>query len=212
MNFSPGIRELDLAADLASAMMRYKIEPVVVLVAGDSRTQLRRHPLPTENRIHEYALAAVCGRRQGLIASVTRSVSLRPLSSSLADRHDAAAFVDAIAISSSRSGISLEEILNRIKQAYADRGFANEWQMHHQGGITGYYTRAALAKPGAHQVLKPGMVVAWNPSVQGTKTEDTCLVSTDHPEIMTLSASRWPIREYWMPPFVIKRPEILVRA
>ncbi len=210
-SFSSGIRELDLAAELNAALIRRNIEPVVTLVAGDERTKLRRHPLPTDNRIQRYALAAVCGRRHGLIASVTRSVSFVPLSEKVAARHDCAAYVDAIAISSTKPGNTLGEVLERMQRAYADRGFADEWQLHHQGGITGYYTRASLAKPGLSDLLQPGMAIAWNPSVHGTKTEDTCLLGKEKAQILTMSPEHWPTKDYTTPDGIIKRPEIFVR-
>ncbi len=210
-SFDPGIREMDLAARLHEALMSRGIEPVVTLVAGDDRTKLRRHPLPTHNRIQRYALAAVCGRRQGLIASVTRSVSFNPLSADLARRHDASAAVDAIAISNTKSGRTLGFVLDQIQQGYADCGFAGEWKLHHQGGITGYYTRALLAKPKSTVALEAGMAIAWNPSVAGTKTEDTCLVGDEGATILTLSSDDWPTKLHQTSSGVVERPSILVR-
>ena len=53
---------------------------------------------------------------------------------------------------------------------------------------------------------------AWNPSITGTKTEDTALVDGDRLEVLTACSSSWPtipVAARGTPTY--KRPGILVR-
>ena len=62
---------------------------------------------------------------------------------------------------------------------YAETGFAEEWQLHHQGGLAGYEPREILARPGENTLAAPRMAFAWNPSAPGVKSEDTFLLLPD---------------------------------
>ena len=52
-----------------------------------------------------------------------------------------------------------------------------EWHRHHPGGLTGLQPREFPADPGSTVELAEGMAVAWNPSGEGWKTEDTSIVT-----------------------------------
>ena len=209
--FEPGESEFAVAGRLARAFWDRGAEPIVLLVAGDERTRLRRHPVPTEQCIDHYGLLVACGRRQGLVASATRSVAFGSLPDDLRQRQEASGYVDAVAIAHSRPGVALADVFSRIQQAYGERGFPGEWEQHHQGGVGGYGSRTQLALPSAHGVLRAGMTVAWNPTVMGTKSEDTCLVREDGPEVLGVKAGSWPTTEHRIDGLTLARPDVLVR-
>ena len=48
--------------------------------------------------------------------------------------------------------------------------------MHHQGGVTGYAPREVKVVPGMTMSLRRNMALAWNPSVTGSKSEDTIII------------------------------------
>jgi antitoxin VapB len=76
--------------------------------------------------------------------------------------------------------------------AYAASGFPGEERHHHQGGATGYRSREWVAHPGSQDVPALPQAFAWNPTVAGTKLEETCLVHADgRVEILTPSPG-WP--------------------
>lgn len=207
----PGESEFEIAGRVSQTLLSAGIEPIVNLVAGDERAQLRRHPLPTWHSVAKLAMLVVCGRRRGLITSVTRSVFFGSLPSWLRARQEAVAYVDATALASSIPGMTLAGVLAKMQGAYAERGFPEEWRLHHQGGLTGYASRMTLAKPVATQVLQPGMAVAWNPTIAGVKSEDTCLVSTKGPVILSAAAGDWPYlsveagEQNWQRPWILER-------
>ncbi len=209
--FAPGESEFAVAGRLARAFWERGAEPIVLLVAGDGRAMLRRHPVPTDQGIEHYGLLVACGRRQGLVASATRSVAFGRLPDDLRERQAASGYVDAVAIAHSRPGVALTDLFARIQQAYEERGFPGEWERHHQGGVGGYGSRTRLAIPSSDAVLRAGMTVAWNPTVMGAKSEDTCLVREDWPEILGVKAGTWPTTEHRVAGLTLPRPDILAR-
>jgi Xaa-Pro aminopeptidase len=203
----PGMTEYDIAARVALECAERDILPLVDLVAADDRISKYRHPLPTDNKLRRTLLVALTGRRHGLHASVTRMVSLEQPDADLSARHEAVMRVDARAILESSPGASLGEVLTREIEQYGLEGFAEEWHLHHQGGLTGYAGREVFAVPGSPYVLKEDQVVAWNPSITRVKSEDTVLVSGGQPEILTRDPE-WPEQETALPQGAITRPSL----
>ena len=140
----------------------------------------------------------VTGRRQGLHASLTRMVSFEEPDAELVSRHRAVARIDARLILESQSGNRLNAVLGSGLDQYAEEGFPEEWKLHHQGGLTGYGGREIFATPRAEHRLEANQVVAWNPSITRVKSEDTVLIGTKGPEVLTMSDS-WPLRTVGLP-------------
>lgn len=207
----PGQREHDVAARVVHACAARGIQPLVVLVAGDRRISQYRHPAPTESTWQHALLVALTGRRMGLHASLTRMVSARPPDAALAARFGAVQRVDAAMLLASRPGATLGDVLARAQVEYADVGFPSEWELHHQGGLTGYAGRERFAVPGEHHVLREAQVVAWNPSITSVKSEDTVLVTTHGPEVLT-ATDRWPRDLVRVAEGAVERPALAVSA
>jgi antitoxin VapB len=202
---NPGQTEYQIAAILAAEAEAQGVQAVVNLIATDERIFSFRHPLPTAKKLERYAMLILCGRKNGLICSITRLVHFGPLPDELKRKAEACARVDAAFINSTRPGRSLGDIFDIIIKAYSDTGYADEWHKHHQGGACGYEPREYLAVPGSPERVALGQVYAWNPSITGYKSEDTMLVGENHNEIL-------PARPAW-PEIVIEgiaRPSILV--
>jgi Xaa-Pro aminopeptidase len=182
----PEWSELYAAGALAEHLHDGGLVPHVVLVAGEARQPIHRHPLPTEATLGRHALLAVTAERDGLFASLTRLVSFGPPPPQLARLARTAAEVDAAVLRASRPGARLGDLLDVVAAAYAGHGFPDEWRLHHQGGLTGYLGREVFATPGEETALPPSCAVAWNPSITGgAKSEDTVLVSDDVLEVIT---------------------------
>ncbi|KLU60687.1 metallopeptidase family M24 [Peptococcaceae bacterium CEB3] len=183
--FVPGESEYQVAARLARAAMERGMEPIVCLVGGDERTKLRRHPLPTTHKIDKYALLVLSGRRWGLVASVSRAVYFGRIPAELTLKQQAVNQVDAAYLAASRPGATLGEVFRAGQEAYARLGYKGEWQYHHQGGLAGYQTREVKATAQTGRILAVGQALAWNPTLQGTKAEDTVLVGENGLEVLT---------------------------
>ena len=181
----PALSEHQLAGMLAGGLSDFAITPNVVLVATDDRIYTRRHPLPTERRLEQYAMLVVGGRRDGLHLSATRLVHFGPIPEELQRRHRACVRVDAAFLAATQPGAEIAGVFQAGQEAYAAEGWPDEWQRHHQGGPTGYAGRDVRATPSAKGSVQSGQAFAWNPSISGTKSEDTVLVTEAGLEVLS---------------------------
>ncbi|MGE0482158.1 MAG: M24 family metallopeptidase [Phycisphaerae bacterium] len=212
----PGMTERHLGGAVAGWLRDRGIFAHVILVAADERIARFRHPIPTARAIERVAMVAVCAQRHGLIVSVTRLVSFGPLSRDLRERHDAVCRVDASLHAATQPGARWCDVLAKGIESYAATGFADEWCRHHQGGPMGYEARDFKATPTETRRVAPRQLVGWNPTITGTKSEDTILTGAGDapsgssapaaqsrgPEIATATGG-WPL--------CAGRPDILVR-
>lgn len=191
---APTRTEQSVAVDVRTALESRGIAAPVVLVGGSNRAQKYRHCTPTGARLDEYALVSVTAQRGGLYASTTRTVAFDP-PSWLTDRHRAAARVEVTALAATqqaaRDGSTAGDVFSRIQQAYDAVGFPDEWRSHHQGGAAGFAGREWIATPTHSAPVVEPQGYAWNPTVQGTKSEGTVLVTADSIEPLTMTDS-WP--------------------
>lgn len=206
-----GETENEISARLAKGLLKHGITPVVLLMAADERISKYRHPIPTDKEVKNTVMVVTCARKFGLICSLTRIVHFGKLNEELRRKHDAVAKVDATFIVNSKPGELIGDILAKAQKVYKDTGFENEWKLHHQGGPTGYNARDFKATPGNENSLVATQAVAWNPSITGTKSEDTIIVGEsvdDVPEIISISKD-WPMIEVEIDGIKISRPDIL---
>lgn len=205
----PGQSEQEIAAGLAYETQSRGAQAIVNLIATDERIYNYRHPLPTDKKLDKYAMVVLCGRKYGLVCSVTRLVHFGPLPAELQRKMEAVAQIDATYINATRPGATLGEIFAKAQAQYAATGFADEWQLHHQGGPAAYEAREVIATPGMTATVAAGQVYAWNPSITGAKSEDTFLVSKQGNEVLTV-VDGWPTLTVEAEGVSIKRPAILV--
>lgn len=204
----PGQSEREIAAALSGECERRGIQAIVNLVASDERVYRFRHPLPSAKTLGQYAMLVLCGRKWGLVCSVTRLVHFGKLPGELAQKQEATARVDARLIQATRPGRALGEVFGQGVAAYREVGFPDEWRRHHQGGPAGYEPREWLARPDSPEIIRSGQAFAWNPSIEGTKMEDTILVGPGEAEILTATPG-WPTIEVRLDGHAIQRPAIL---
>jgi Xaa-Pro dipeptidase len=199
----PEQSELEAAGQLGGHLQELGFTTPVILVGGEARAQVHRHPLPTSAPLGRFALLAFTGELHGLYTSMTRIVSFGEPPRDLKRRCDAAAEVDAAVLAAARPGRTLGELFGVVAAAYDTAGFPDEWRLHHQGGLTGYKGREVFATPTSETVLPPTCAVAFNPSVTGGgKSEDTVLVTEDGAEVLTRTAA--------LPALANGRPAIVV--
>ncbi|HLU21243.1 MAG TPA: M24 family metallopeptidase [Bacillaceae bacterium] len=205
-----GDSEYKIAGKLAFRCYERELDPVVNLIAVDERAFLRRHPLPTSKQLDTYAMLVVCARKDGLIASATRLVHFGEISEEIKQKHEAVVTIDAQIIAATKSGTSLTHLYEDLKQYYHASGFGEEYQFHHQGGLTGYATRERLSTPSEKLKVKNGQLYAWNPTIAGVKSEDTILVQNQQAEIITVT-DEFPSIDIEVDGKVYQRPAILQR-
>lgn len=209
----PTDTEREVAADLGCRLADRGVDAPVRLVGGVDRAQTYRHFTPTDRPIGDYALVSVSARKAGLWVSATRTVTHDP-PPWLEDRHRAATRVEATAITATREHLdtgTAGDIFADIQEAYEAVGHPGEWKHHHQGGATGYASREWVATPGDPTPIRGPLGVAWNPTIQGAKSEDSVLVAEEGIEVVT-ETGEWPTSsvETISGTAVVDRPDILV--
>ena len=213
-NLEPDDPEYEVAAGIDISLASRDVDTPVVLVGGAERAQAYRHFTPTDAALGDYALVSVTAERAGLYASMTRTVAF-DAPDWFEDRHRAAARVEATALrateaaaagtlsgndatdgegSDSDAPDTAGDVFAAIREAYDAVGFEGEWENHHQGGAAGFAGREWFATPDGDEPVRRPMGYAWNPTVRGTKSEDTHLVAPDLTERLT-KTGRWPTHE-----------------
>ena len=201
----PGLSEIEIARQACDALAGIGAKSIVTLVAGDDRVEHYRHPVPQKLTWQKVVMIVVCARRSGLVASLTRIVCSGRKSDELNRRVKASARVNAQLFAATRPGKSGSELYEVAARAYRDSGFPGEESLHHQGGAAGYRTRDWVAHPRSRDQVRERQAFAWNPSVTGSKVEETCIAFADDVEIIT-GTPGWPSisieaegREYLLP-------------
>ncbi|MFC6903986.1 M24 family metallopeptidase [Halalkalicoccus tibetensis] len=207
----PTDTEREVAADLRGKLANRGIDSPVALVGGAKRAREYRHYTPTTRKLGKYALVSVTARRDGLNASCTRTVAF-DAPDWLESRHEAATKVETAALAATRrvgrAGGTAREVFGSIQEAYRGVSYPREWKRHHQGGAAGYRGREWIATPWHDGEVTLPMAYAWNPTVQGAKSEDTVLVTEDEPEVLT-STGEWPTGTVSKGGLEVERPAIL---
>jgi antitoxin VapB len=190
----PGTSEREIAHTVSAAILGANARPIVVLIAGDNRIARFRHPVPTDAVWRKTLMVVVCAERHGLIVSLTRLISAGEIDATLRDRTAATARVFGRLLEHSREGATGAELFAAAARAYTEVGFAREEDKHHQGGASGYRTREWVAHPRSQEIVVPCQAFAWNPSITGTKIEDTALLVNGELELITQTPG-WPTIE-----------------
>jgi antitoxin VapB len=136
-------------------------------------------------------MMVVCARRGGLIASLTRIVCAGAVPEDIRDRTRSVAGVMARMLAATKPGATGADLYEVAARAYRDAGFPGEEHLHHQGGAAGYRTRDWVAHPACTERVQDGQAFAWNPSITGSKIEETCIASGEGIEIITTTPD-WP--------------------
>jgi Xaa-Pro dipeptidase len=210
VNFEPGETEADVAGHLAHRLLREGVVPVDLRVASDDRLLRFRQPTFKAAPIHKRAVIAVTGRRHGLCASVTRTVSFGPVEPEFRADHSLAAMVEATYIFFSRPGDTVNAVYRRARRIYEKFNHPHEWTLDYQGVLMGYSPGEIMLYPDSPLVLGSDMALCWSPSVGPARCEDTVVIDARGFEVVT-DVQRWPKLEVMVKGFLIPRPGILER-
>lgn len=190
-SLAPGERESEIARRMSDELAARGMRSVVTLVAADERIAKFRHPVPTERTWERVVMLVTCARRKGLVASLSRIVCAGEVPEELKRRMLATARVNAKLLAATRPGAVGSELYRVAAEAYAAEGFPGEELLHHQGGAAGYRTRDWVAHPASVETVQTQQAFAWNPTVTGSKAEETCIASAEGVEVITTTPN-WP--------------------
>jgi antitoxin VapB len=188
---TPGEEERDIARTIVDGAFGMRARPIVVLVGSDERLRRYRHPVATAAAWKSVVMVALCAERDGLVVSLSRIVAAGG-PADLEARTRATASVFGRLLDATRPGAAASALYGVAAAGYAAAGFAGEELQHHQGGAIGYRAREWVAHPASQEIVQPRQAFAWNPTIAGTKVEDTALVIGERLEMLTTTPG-WPM-------------------
>lgn len=204
----PGDKECTIIGRLAARLWERGLDYITTFCAADDRIARFRHPLATDRRVDKRAMLCVNARKGGLIVSLTRFVQFGPVPADLRRRYDATVRVDCTLMAHTVPGRPAAEAFRKGIEAYAEAGFADEVELHHQGGAIGYEGRDYKTTFDSPFIVQENQAFAWNPSITGAKSEDTMLATADGPVILSPPAT-FPVLEMEVAGIRFRRPDIL---
>ena len=206
----PEMDEYEIEAMTAGALRSRGIIPTVLLSAVDDRITKYRHALPGGAKLQKYAMINVVAEKWGMPIAVTRFVHFGPLPDELSQKIEKTAKVNAQVEEATVPGKSCADIFELYKQWYAEAGYPDEWKKHHQGGAIGYDDREFVIYPKVEETVQERQAFAWNPTITGTKVENTIIAFKDHIEVVTTSDD-WPMIKIELNGKTYPQPGILIR-
>ena len=210
MKKKKGEKESEVVARLCREIWKDRIDPIMLMAAADDRIFKFRHPIPTEKKIEKYLMVSVNARKWGLIVSLTRFVYLGRLPKELRAKYEANVFIDCTMMAHTRPGVPAKEVLQKGIDVYKEKGYPEEWRLHHQGGSIGYTGRDYRTNFRTPDVIQENQAFTWNPSITGTKSEDTILATSKGPEMIT-KPILYPTLSMTVGGMSFTRPAILVK-
>jgi len=204
----PGDKECAVIGRLAARLWERGLDYITTFCAADDRIARFRHPLATDRRVEKRAMLCVNARKRGLIISLTRFVQFGPVPADLRRRYDATVGVDCTLMAHTVPGLPAADAFRKGLEAYAEAGFADEIELHHQGGAIGYEGRDYKVTFDSPFIVQENQAFAWNPSITGAKSEDTMLATVDGPVVLS-PPDTFPVLEMEVAGIRFRRPDIL---
>lgn len=184
-NLRPGITELEFAGGISKEIWPHGIEQVMHLVSFDERADLYRHALPTNKKLEHNVIVSINGRYKGLIVTTSRMAYLGNPSEAFVKQYNDCCEMECLTASLAKPGVDEIDLYNTLRQAYIDRGYPTMFDKHGQGGCQGYWPREYMITPTSHHIIQENQAYCFNPVVDGTKTEDSFIVTKDGPMMIT---------------------------
>lgn len=207
----PGDKECHVVGRLAERLWADRLDYITTFCAADERIAEFRHPVATEKQIARRVMLCVNARKWGLIISLTRFVQFEPVSDELRHVYDANVRIDCTLMANTIPGTPVVDAFNKGIEAYHALGFADEYELHHQGGAIGYAGRDYKVNFDTDEIVQQNQAFTWNPSITGSKSEDTMLATADGPLLLSVPIE-FPVLELEVDGHMFRRPDILVMS
>jgi len=204
----PGDKECEVIGRLSERLWADRADFVTTFCAADERIANFRHPIATEKRIKHRAMLGVNARKWGLIVTLTRFVQFGQIPPELKKQYEDNVYVECVLMANTIPGRPVVEVLKKGIEAYQERGYPEEYQFHHQGGATGYTGRDYRVNFQTPDIIQENQAFCWNPSIAGTKSEDTMIATSKGPALLS-RAVQFPTIEMEIEGYTFQRPGIL---
>ena len=204
----PGDKECEIIGRLSERLWADRVDFITTFCAADERISDFRHPIATEKRFEKRAMLGVNARKWGLIVTLTRFVQFGKVPAGLMKQYEDNVYIDCVLIAHTIPGKPALEVLKKGIEAYEERGYPKEFELHHQGGATGYVGRDYRVNFHTPDIVQENQAFCWNPSITGTKSEDTMIATSKGPELLSKPVY-FPILELEVGGYTFQRAGIL---
>lgn len=194
-NIKQGLKEYEIEAEIRYSFGKEGIECPVLLIASDDNLNKYRPPLATNNIANERFMAVLCPRYKGVVVALSRIVYFRKRTNEEKKRDEAICKINNTLISLTNVGTSSKTLWDIMLKAYKENGVENEYLNHHQGGAIGFESREWVLRPTLEETIVANQMIAYNPTLIGTKAEETLFVGESSKEIFTIG-SDFPTQNY----------------
>lgn len=191
LSAKPGQTENELSASLHYNMLQQGIHADCILIGSDERILRYRHPMPSEKKIERSLMVVAGAERNGLWVSLTRIAYFSSIPDDIKQKYNAVQQIFAAMQCQMKDGLPYKDYFASVQNMYAEYCYSDEWKLHHQGGPTGYGCREMVINPNSKGTIKNNQAYAWNPTITGTKCEETTLLTESSLETLTMTA-QWP--------------------
>jgi len=205
----PGDKECEIIGRLTERLWSNRLDYVTIFCAADERISNFRHPIATEKKIKKRAMVCVNARKYGLIISLTRFVQFGKVPRELRKKYNANVYIDCVMMANTIPGRLAVDVLKKGIEAYKEMGYPEEYQLHHQGGAIGYTGRDYKVNFQTKEIVQENQGFTWNPSITGSKSEDTMLATSSGPILLSKPVI-FPLLEVKIGgDYIFKRPDIM---
>ncbi|MFI3115181.1 MAG: peptidase M24 [Clostridia bacterium] len=173
-----GQTERDIVGRASEKTRALGLDIVSMMCAGDHRIYNYRHPIATFNPIKERVQLGGNFCYKGLVICCSRFANFVPVTDELQEQYIKNSEVDLVLKLNSIPGNTYVSALEAGKKAYEDRGYGEEFLKHHQGGPISYVARDYRVDFETKGTIQENQAFCWNPSITGTKSEDTVIVNS----------------------------------
>ena len=181
----PGDTECAVVGRLLERLWARGADSILPFCAADDRISLYRHPITKTARIEKRAMLSCNTRKQGLIVSITRFVHFGKVPADLQKRYEDTVYVDCAFMAATIPGRPAADAFKAGLAAYAEKGYPEEYRLHHQGGSIGYMGRDYKVTHNTKEIVQENQGFTWNPSITGAKSEDTMIATSAGPVIVS---------------------------
>ncbi len=181
----PGETEWAVAARAAGRAWEEGIEPLSVFCSSDERICNYRHAISTGKIIRERVQLGCNMKYKGLVIGCTRFINLKKTDSTFRKQYEDTVKISCKMIADTQPGLPYTFPLLSGKALYEELGYKNEFEKHHQGGSIGYQARDCRVDFNCKEIIAENQAFCWNPTITGTKSEDTIIASNREPLFIT---------------------------
>lgn len=181
----PGDTEIEIAGRLNQRLRKSGLQEVTIMCASDERIYKYKHPIPTNKKVCERVQLGANVRYKGLTICCTRYINFVKIEDDLKEQYGNNVVIDCTLIQNTIPGKSYQVPFLAGKKMYEKLGFEEEFIKHHLGGPIGYVPRDYRISFSHHGMIPENQAFCWNPSLSGTKSEDTFIATKEGPIFIT---------------------------